>query len=73
MLLLAPYNWSFKQKTSKGGRNMVEPVAKLTGKNIETVASTDTAQLEVPLKAILICKCFLPKGITKGMRDDGGH
>ena len=52
---------------------MVEPVAKLTGKNIETVASTDTAQLEVPLKAILICKCFLPKGITKGMRDDGGH
>lgn len=52
---------------------MVEPVAKLTGKNIEKVASIDKAQLEVPLKAILTCKCFLPKGITKGMRDDGGY
>lgn len=45
---------------------MMEPVAKLTEETIKTVENMDTAQLEVPIKAIPRMGMFSPKKDDKG-------
>lgn len=45
---------------------MMEPVAKLTEKNIEIVARKDTVQLAAPVKAIFYMQMFSPERGSKG-------
>lgn len=45
---------------------MMEPVAKLTEKNIETIERMDTAQLEVPMIASSLLEIFSPERGAKG-------